>query len=191
MLGERIGVSDEEWALIGSLLPPEHGRGCRPASDNWRYFEGMMWMARSGAQWRLLPDEYRKWNSVFRRYRRWVETLVFDALLETLAEMVERDTGADMIDSTVVRAHHCAVDLKRGSSGPGAWPVARRLHYKTPRPLRRTLTTARLRLDAGADQRCEGLWPVVPDARRPHRGAARGQGLRRRCYPHGACRGGC
>jgi len=66
----------------------------------------MIWMARSGAQWCLRPEDYGKWNSVFRRYRRWVETGVFDALLETLAEMVERDTSADMIDSTVVRAHH-------------------------------------------------------------------------------------
>ena len=43
---------------------------------------------------------------------------VFDALLETLAEMVERDTSADMIDSTVVRAHHCAVGLKKGIKRP-------------------------------------------------------------------------
>ncbi|MER9597290.1 IS5 family transposase [Mesorhizobium sp. M0244] len=61
-----------------------------------------------------MPDEYGKWNSVFRRYRRWVATGVFDALLETLAEMVERDATANMIDSTVVRAHHCAVGIKRG-----------------------------------------------------------------------------
>jgi len=33
-LGERIGLTDEEWALIGPLLPPERGRGCRPAQDN-------------------------------------------------------------------------------------------------------------------------------------------------------------
>ncbi|MBN7776087.1 transposase [Nitratireductor aquimarinus] len=78
----------------------------------------MMWMARTGAQWRNLPDEYGKWNSVFRRYRRWVETGVFEAMLETLAEMVERDRSADMIHSTIVRAHHCVVGIKRGLRRP-------------------------------------------------------------------------
>ena len=59
-----------------------------------------------------------QWNSVFRRYRRWVTTGVFDAMLETLAELAGRDIAADMIDSTVVRAHHCAVGIKRGLSKP-------------------------------------------------------------------------
>jgi len=113
-LGERIGLSDEEWSLIWPLLPAERGRGCRPAGDNRPFFEGMMWIARTGAQWRHLPEEYGKWNSVFRRYRRWVTTGVFDAMLETLAGAVERDGRADMIDSTVVRAHHCAVGIKKG-----------------------------------------------------------------------------
>lgn len=113
-MGERIGLSDEEWSLIGPLLPAERGRGCRPAGDNRPFFEGMMWIARTGAQWRHLPEEYGKWNSVFRRYRRWVTTGVFEAMLETLAGAVERDGRADMIDSTVVRAHHCAVAIKKG-----------------------------------------------------------------------------
>lgn len=117
-MGERIGLRVEEWALIGPLLPDEHGRGCRPVQDNRLYFEGMMWMARTGAQWRHLPDEYGTWNSVFRRYRRWVETGVFEAMLETLTELVERDRSADMIDSTIVRAHHCAVGIKRGLRRP-------------------------------------------------------------------------
>ena len=73
----------------------------------------MMWIARTGAQWRRLPDEYGKWNSVFRRYRRWTTTGVFDAMLKTLAQVVERDGSADMIDSTVVRSHHCAVGIRR------------------------------------------------------------------------------
>ena len=111
-MSERIGTTDAEWALIGPLLPPERGCGCRPGSDNRAFFDGMMWMSGTGAQWRRLPDEYGKWNSVFRRYRRWVETGVFDALLETLAELAGRDRAADMIDSTVVRAHHCAAGIK-------------------------------------------------------------------------------
>lgn len=75
---ERVGVSNKECALIGPLLPAEHGCGRRPAGDN----------------------------------RRWVEMGVFDALLKTLTDMVKRETSADMIDSTVVRAHHCAVGLE-------------------------------------------------------------------------------
>lgn len=83
------------WALTGPLLPAERGRGCRPAGDNRPNFEDMMWMARTGAQWRHLPDEHGKWSSVFRRYRRWLETGVFDAVLESFVKAVERDTSAD------------------------------------------------------------------------------------------------
>jgi transposase len=117
-LGKRIGSSDAEWEIVAALLPSERGRGCRPAQDNRRYFEGMMWIARTGAQWRRLPDEYGKWNSVFRRYRRWTTTGVFDAMLETMAGAVERDRSADMIDSTVVRAHHCAAGIKKELGRP-------------------------------------------------------------------------
>ena len=165
-MGERIGLSDEEWELIGALLPSERGRGCRPAGDNRPFFEGMMWMARTGSQWRHLPDEYGKWNSVFRRYRRWVETGVFDAMLETLAEMAGRERSADMIDSTIVRAHHCAVGIKKGLKRP------RRLADRaagSPRNSTPPVTqkpSARLRPDAGRSPRCEGLRPAVRDDRR-------------------------
>lgn len=113
-MNERVGVTDEEWAVISPLLPSERGRGCRPAQDNRRYFEGMLWIARSGSQWRLLPADYGKWNSVYRRFRRWCLTGVWDSLLETLAELGEPDNEAHMIDSTVIRAHQCAAGVKGG-----------------------------------------------------------------------------
>ncbi len=128
-MSERIGVADEEWAIIGPLLPPERGRWARPAHDNRRFFEGMLWMARTGSQWRQLPETYGKWNSVFRRFRRWTELGVFDALLESLAELVERERSGDMVDSTIVRAHHCAVGIKEGlriGRGSGARAAASR-----------------------------------------------------------------
>jgi transposase len=113
-VGERIGVTDAEWAIIGPLLPPERGRWARPAGDNRRYFEGMLWIAWTGSQWRHLPDGYGKRNSIFRRFRRWVEVGVFDALLETLVDVVKRDRSADMVDTTIIRAHHCAAGKKGG-----------------------------------------------------------------------------
>ena len=67
-------------------------------------------------------------GGVFRRYWRWVEMGVFDALLETLSEMVKRDGSADTIDSTIVRAHHCAVGLKKhGPDHLAAFMVALRI----------------------------------------------------------------
>lgn len=57
-MGERIGLSDEEWGVIGLLLPSEQARVCRPAGGNRSFFEGMMWMARTGSPWRHLPGEW-------------------------------------------------------------------------------------------------------------------------------------
>ena len=67
----------------------------------------------------MAPVAGRIWNNVFRRYvfrrhRRWVTSGVFDALLETLVELAGRDARAEMIDSTVIRAHHRAVGTKKG-----------------------------------------------------------------------------
>jgi len=77
-------------------------------------FEGILWVARTGSHWRPLPDEYSKWNSVFCRFRRWVITGVFDVILEKRTDLASRDRRADRVDSTVIRAHHCAVGIKRG-----------------------------------------------------------------------------
>lgn len=154
-MGERISVTDAEWAIIGPLLPSERGRWGRPAQDNRRYFEGILWVTRTGSQWRHLPDEYGKWNSVFRRFRRWVEGGVFDAMLETLSDLARRDRRADMVDSTVIRAHHCAVGIKRGlkirrlsaaraaASRPKSMPAATPGAGRSASPSRRVRCTTR------------------------------------------------
>ena len=70
-----------------------------------------------------------------RRYRRWVETGLLNAQLETPADLAVRDQSADMIDSTVVRAHYCAAAIKKelsrsarlaylgGSNGPAGQSI--------------------------------------------------------------------
>lgn len=109
-------------------------------------------------------------------------------MLETLAELVERDGTADMIDSTIVRAHHCAVGIKRGLSSRGAWSVARRLHHQAACPLRCQRPSARLRPDGGGSTRHQGLRTTATDDRRQGRSAAGRQGLRCQRHSGGAAK---
>ena len=113
MYDERL-LSDRDWEILGPLLPPERGRACRPSHDNRRYLEGMLWIARSGAPWRMLPEKYGKWNSVYQRFRRWTDQGVMDLLFEVLPTLAEPDRSGDMMDATIVRAHHCAAGQRGG-----------------------------------------------------------------------------
>jgi transposase len=50
----RGDLTDEEWAIIGALLPPERGRWARPAQDNRRFLNGMLYVLRTGCPLRGL-----------------------------------------------------------------------------------------------------------------------------------------
>ena len=113
-MGYPSDVTDMVWEIVGPLLPPERGRWARPSLDNRQYFNGMMWIMRTGSPWRYLPPEYGKWNSVYVRFRRWAETGVWDAIMETLVELGLTDNWAHMLDSTTVRAHSQAAGGKGG-----------------------------------------------------------------------------
>jgi transposase len=110
----RGDLRDEEWALIGALLPAERGRWARPAQDNRRFLNGMLYVLRVGCPWRDMHERYGKWNSVYVRFRRWAEQGVWDALLETLVELGLTDDWQHMIDSTTVRGHSQAAGAKGG-----------------------------------------------------------------------------
>jgi transposase len=99
----NVKLTDEQWQKILTVLKsfPEirlgAGRDCR------RFLEAVLWITRSGSQWRLLPKQYGKWNSVFKRFNRWSELGIFDKLFEQFSG--DRDLEYLLIDSTIVRAH--------------------------------------------------------------------------------------
>jgi hypothetical protein len=121
-------------ASAGPSFPPQRGRGYRPAPDNRQYLEGMMWIARAGDQQpRRLSDETDIQAAFFPALPTMVETGVFDAMPGPLAEIAGRDAPADMIDSTVARAHLWAAGKNGESGNRGAWPIAERRLHQAPR----------------------------------------------------------
>ena len=61
----RYELTDEEWNRIAPLLPPENsGKQGRPQKCSRTILNGIVWIARSGAPWRDLPERYGSWQTV-------------------------------------------------------------------------------------------------------------------------------
>ena len=106
-------MTDEEWAYFEPFLIH---RGGRPPRDHRRVLDAVFWLMRTGAPWRDLPEEFGNWNSIFRQFRRWADSGVWDVILEALAGSGVSDAALQMIDATIIRAHHCAAGGKGGPS---------------------------------------------------------------------------
>ena len=110
----RLLMEDPEWAFFEQFITAIRGRGGRPASNHRLVLDGIFWIARTGAQWRDLPEEFGKWSSVYRQFRRWTLAGLWEFMLETLNASGAKPAQVQMIDSTIIRAHHQAAGAKGG-----------------------------------------------------------------------------
>jgi len=108
----NVRLTDNQWAKIRAFLKegPNAYIGKNEAESR-RFVEGVLWLSRSGAQWRLLPTEYGKWNTVYKRFARWCDQGVWARMLDHFADDPDVENG--MIDSTIVRAHPCAAGAEK------------------------------------------------------------------------------
>jgi transposase len=107
-------MSDDEWAIFEPFLAAPGQQGGRPPGDHRRVLDGIFWIARTGAPWRDLPAEFGNWNSVWRQFRRWAQSGIWDVMLEGFADSGGDTDMLQMIDSSVIRAHRCAAGIKGG-----------------------------------------------------------------------------
>ncbi len=75
-----------------------------------------MWIARTGAPWRDLPERFGRWNTVYRRFRRWSQSGVFSRVLAALDHQL--NLGAAMVDGTFVKAHQHAAGAIKWAARP-------------------------------------------------------------------------
>ena len=113
----RLNLRDDQWERIQHRLPGKASDRGRTGRDTRLFVEAILWLARSGAPWRDLPEAFGNWNSVYRRFARWQQRGVWSEVFEELAK--DSDFEEVFIDSTVIRAHqHAAAAPKKTVSKP-------------------------------------------------------------------------
>lgn len=121
----RYEVTDEQWAMLKGLFPRQ-GRGGR-WRDHRTTLNGMLWILRSGAPWRDLPERYGKWQSVHHRFLRWRRDGTFTRILKALRIRLDKQGKIDwdlwLVDGTNIRAARAAAGARKKSTpGTGSNP---------------------------------------------------------------------
>jgi transposase len=106
-----VKLTDTQWIKIRDFLRQDPNAYVGNETECRRFIEAVKWMSRSGAQWRLLPSEYGNWNTVFKRFRRWCQSGVWERMIDYFVDEPDMEQG--MIDSTIIRAHPCAAGAEK------------------------------------------------------------------------------
>lgn len=139
----RYDLTDAQWERLEPLLPLEKPRTGRPNRSHRRILNGILWIDRTGAPWKDLPECYGSVYTVSSRFYRWRQAGIWQRILEALQARADRQGRVDwslhFVDSTIVRAHQHAAGARKasgekGDRGRGTRPLARRLHDKDPHP---------------------------------------------------------
>ena len=109
----RHDLTDREFNAIRHLLPVQKNkRPGRPWIDHRTVINGIMWVLKTGAPWRDLPEAFGKWQTVYARFRRWTNEELWIRIYRTLLRRVDAlekiDRSVWCVDGSVIRAHRSA-----------------------------------------------------------------------------------
>lgn len=118
----RYDLTDEQWARLAPLLPPQKPRTGRPNHDHRPIINGIQWVLRTGAPWQDLPERYGNAKTVSSRFYRWRAAGIWDRILATVQHQADQAAQVDwdlhFVDSSVIRAHQHAAGAKGGTHKP-------------------------------------------------------------------------
>lgn len=127
----RHALRDDQWDVIKGLLPGREETVGATARDNRLFVEAVLYRYRAGIPWRDLPERFGDWKNVHRRFSRWAQSGVLEAVFAHLAS----DAGNEyaMIDSTIVRAHQHSAGAVKKRPRRSNWTKQRRVEHQDPR----------------------------------------------------------
>ena len=112
-------LTDKRWQVTENILDPQHRKRKYPLRD---IMNAIMYILKTGCQWRMLPKDFPPHNTVFYYFNKWKLEGVFEELMDTLHRMVRKLMGREetpslgIIDSRSVKSSH-HVDADRGIDG--------------------------------------------------------------------------
>lgn len=86
-------VTDEEWAFVSPYLvlmseaAPQRNHSLREV------FNALRWMVRTGAPWRMLPNDLPPWAAVYQQTQRWIHAGVFETMVHDLRVLIRVASG--------------------------------------------------------------------------------------------------
>jgi transposase len=113
----RHELTDAQWERLQPLLPPQKPHTGRPNKDHRLIINGLLWLLRTGAPWRDLPERYGSWKTVASRFYRWQRAEIWHHILQGLQREADAEGTLDWslhhVDGTIVRAHQHAAGARR------------------------------------------------------------------------------
>jgi transposase len=109
----RYELRDDEWERLRGYFEDGKPKGKgRPRSDQRTMLNGIIWIVRSGAAWRDMPERYGAYTTVYGWFKKWEETGLFAKILVDLG--IEADLQDMSLDSTSCKAHPASAGGKKG-----------------------------------------------------------------------------
>ena len=116
VMGVMIELTDPEWAEVEDLFDPAGRRGVPARYPRREMVEAMLFLARTGCQWRYLPDHYPPWEAAWQQWRRWRENGVWARAMTRIAHLVRARAKRKTVEPTMVMID--AQTVRGGRAGP-------------------------------------------------------------------------
>lgn len=116
----RGDLSDQQWPRLKPLLPAQKPDTGRPSNDHRTVINGILWVLRTGAPWRDIPECYGAWQTVSGRFYYWRKIGLWQQILQRLQQLADADGNSIGTSISWMVVSSVLTNMQQGQKGgPG------------------------------------------------------------------------